>query len=84
MTMNMENVQDITMPVIRNMPTKLKWLQLGFFPTNESRIMISTLFPLFNPVCMQVLMSLWNTHAITAIPDGRVEINNGPALAEVG
>ena len=87
LTAESNNIQDITMPVIKNLPTKLKWLQLGFFPTNEVRVNLPTPFPLFDPKCMQVLMALWNTAGVVntdpTTTKKKVEIDNGPALAEV-
>jgi hypothetical protein len=62
------------------MPTKLKWLKLEFFPTNENCITSS--FPL--DLHASSHEPVWNSQGITAISVGKLEFNNNLALAECG
>ncbi|KAH7881987.1 hypothetical protein F5I97DRAFT_1817834, partial [Phlebopus sp. FC_14] len=82
-TLNLSTA-DITRPVLINMVTKLQWIQLGFHPTVEPHITLSTPYPLFTELTLPAIMIPWNTKQISleAKKTKNEEVDFGKTIAE--
>ena len=76
---------DVTTPILKNLHIKLEWIRLGFHPTNEPRVRLSTPFPLFTPLVMPTIMVVWNGRRVGAVKSSsnQKEADFGSTIVEV-
>jgi len=73
---------DVEKAILMNMPTKIRWLSLGFNPSNHGRLKVDTPSPPLTSCVCPSLMANWNTKNLGKRPKEQ-QINFGDVLAEV-